>query len=58
MEENEKKPYNATIRFKNKRDWEIFKKLCEKNDTSASREIRRMIEDYKEQHKEKLEKLF
>ena len=52
------KQFNATISFLDKREWEVFKKLCTKLDTTASREIRVFVRTFKEKHKEELEKLF
>ena len=57
MAQDEKK-FNATISFSSKRDWESFKKLCVKLDTTASREIRKFIKDFKHTHKDEMEKLF
>jgi len=58
MSQDNKKQFNATVSFSDKQDWDSFKKLCKKLDTSAAREIRIFIRDFKTQHKEEMEKLF
>lgn len=33
-------------------EWELFKKLCRKNNSDASKEVRKFIREYIKKHKE------
>jgi len=33
-------------------EWELFKKLCRKNNSDASKEVRKFIREYLKKHKE------
>lgn len=36
----------------NEDEWELFKKLCRKNNSDASKEVRKFIREYLKKHKE------
>ncbi|HIC86655.1 MAG TPA: hypothetical protein EYP03_00010 [Aquificae bacterium] len=36
----------------NEDEWELFKKLCRKNNSDASKEVRKFIREYIKKHKE------
>jgi len=53
----ERKLKNMTVRV-DEDMWNVFKKVTKLNNTDASKEIRKFIEKYVEENKEKLQKLF
>ena len=50
--------YTVTIKVDSKEQWQAFRKLCQKLDTTASREIRKLMRDKFEENKDMMERLF